>query len=109
MAEKIQKTALRIPEGLHKRIINAADKSGRSMNAEIVHRLENSFTRSNIERAYLQEHSEEIVKGAVAALREKLGGVNITFHKGGPIKKGDLQTFDTIIPIPIRNPKKKDA
>jgi predicted DNA-binding protein len=39
MADEIQKTALRIPKELHQKIHELADKSGRSMNAEIVHRL----------------------------------------------------------------------
>jgi len=39
----IQKTALRIPKDLHKIIVDAAASNGRTMNAEIVHRLESSF------------------------------------------------------------------
>lgn len=39
----IQKTALRVPRELHTAIHKAAEKSGRTMNAEIVHRLEQSF------------------------------------------------------------------
>jgi hypothetical protein len=33
----------RIPEGLRRRLERAATREGRSMNAEIVHRLEQSF------------------------------------------------------------------
>ncbi|MDV7397487.1 Arc family DNA-binding protein, partial [Arthrospira platensis SPKY1] len=40
---EIQKTALRLPRWLHESIHEAADKNGRSMNAEIVARLEQSF------------------------------------------------------------------
>ncbi|MDH0072184.1 Arc family DNA-binding protein [Stenotrophomonas maltophilia] len=38
------KSQLRIPAGLHQRLLDATASSGRSMNAEIIHRLESSFT-----------------------------------------------------------------
>lgn len=38
-----QKTALRLPRDLHSKIVEAASVSGRSMNAEIVSRLEQSY------------------------------------------------------------------
>lgn len=40
------KTALRLPRELHARIQEAASSSGRSMNAEIVARLDSSFTEA---------------------------------------------------------------
>lgn len=43
MSEDIQKTALRLPRELHTAIHKAAKESGRTMNAEIVYRLEKSF------------------------------------------------------------------
>ncbi|MFV1944148.1 Arc family DNA-binding protein [Pseudomonas luteola] len=43
MEEDIQKTALRLPRELHNRVHEAAKNSGRSMNAEIVSRLQESF------------------------------------------------------------------
>ena len=36
-------TSLRIPEGLRSRIVTAAEENGRSMNAEITSRLEQSY------------------------------------------------------------------
>lgn len=45
MAEDIIKTALRLPRPLHTRILGAAEASGRSMNAEIVARLEIGFLK----------------------------------------------------------------
>lgn len=41
--EEIQKTALRVPRGLHEKLHQAAQASGRSFNAEIVMRLQDSF------------------------------------------------------------------
>lgn len=43
MTGDVQKTALRLPRPLHERIHWAAAKNGRSMNTEIVERLESSF------------------------------------------------------------------
>ena len=39
------KTALRLPSDLHARIQVAAENAGRSMNAELIHRLEMSFDK----------------------------------------------------------------
>ncbi len=44
MTTDIQKTALRLPRELHSRILEAAENSGRSMNAEITSRLQDSFS-----------------------------------------------------------------
>jgi hypothetical protein len=41
--KEIQKTALRLPRELHSKILLTAAESGRSMNAEIVHRLQTSY------------------------------------------------------------------
>lgn len=43
MSDEIQKTALRLPKSLHEAIHAAAKESGRTMNAEIVYRLQQSF------------------------------------------------------------------
>lgn len=40
-----QKTALRVPRELHAKIIDAAKKNNRTMNAEIVERLGASFDK----------------------------------------------------------------
>lgn len=38
-----QRTALRLPKGLHSKILGSAEDRGCSMNAEIIQRLEQSF------------------------------------------------------------------
>lgn len=43
-ADKTVRSQLRIPADLHAKIVEAADSSGRSMNAEILHRLEATFS-----------------------------------------------------------------
>jgi len=53
MARKPTDTAhlnLRYPEALRRRLERAAKKSGRSMNTEIVERLERSFRREDFEK-----------------------------------------------------------
>ena len=44
MSKDIQRTALRLPRDLHNAIHAAADASGRTMNAEIVYRLQRTFS-----------------------------------------------------------------
>ncbi|MBV6447070.1 Arc family DNA-binding protein [Nitrosomonas sp.] len=44
------KTALRLPRDLHEQIQKASESSGRSMNAEIISRLENSFEPHKISK-----------------------------------------------------------
>ncbi|GAA3721108.1 hypothetical protein GCM10022421_31990 [Oceanisphaera sediminis] len=46
-SEKLDKFMLRFPDGMRDDIKNAAEASGRSMNAEIVHRLQQSFAGSS--------------------------------------------------------------
>ncbi|HDS1226013.1 TPA: Arc family DNA-binding protein [Stenotrophomonas maltophilia] len=38
------RSQLRLPAELHQRVAQAAEESGRSMNAEIVHRIEQTFS-----------------------------------------------------------------
>lgn len=40
------KTQIRLPSDLHEQIVKAAEESGRSLNAEMVQRLDQSFRRS---------------------------------------------------------------
>lgn len=44
------KTALRLPRDLHEQIQKASESSGRSMNAEIISRLESSFEPHKISK-----------------------------------------------------------
>jgi hypothetical protein len=44
--DDFQKTALRLPRDLHEKVVSAANASGRSMNAEIIARLQASFSPS---------------------------------------------------------------
>lgn len=68
MSKDIQKTALRLPRDLHTAIHEAADASGRTMNAEIVHRLQRTFD----EDAELAESGVKLIEGV-----KVVGGLNI--------------------------------
>lgn len=59
MSKDIQKTALRLPRELHTAIHEAAAAAGRTMNAEIVHRLQRTFE----EDAELVESGVKLLDG----------------------------------------------
>lgn len=77
---------LRLPDGMRERIKAAADASGRSMNAEIIHRLETTFIDgyqdqvrdevSRLERRLLQLQNEAIEieagQGGLRSIEERL-------------------------------------
>ncbi|MGZ0025549.1 Arc family DNA-binding protein [Stenotrophomonas sp. S4] len=50
------KSQLRIPASLHQRLVEATAETGRSMNAEIVHRLEGSFAEAMDSDALLKSN-----------------------------------------------------
>ena len=83
MNEDIQKTALRLPRELHTAIHESAKKSGRTMNAEIVYRLQKSFYASpdtsvneaepNVSDRQIQSSSgDKKLKGLLARMMEIL-------------------------------------
>jgi hypothetical protein len=59
---------LRFDERLRRRIAKEAERNDRSMNAEIIHRLEQSFQQED-RRGERQEMVAEIVKEAIARLQ----------------------------------------
>jgi len=65
-SQQLDKFQLRMPSGMRERIRIAAEKSGRSMNAEIVARLEESFRtgetfeRFNVMSVALDEKLEKV-------------------------------------------------
>lgn len=83
MTEDIQKTALRLPRDLHAKVVDAAAEAGRSMNAEIVYRLEKSFDDGSREQQVFfsraapeaddepisEEEAETIIQSMVRAVR----------------------------------------
>ena len=68
------KTALRLPRDLHARLLKAARDSSKSLNAEIVTRLEASFGRAEMEEiaADLAARLDEL-HDDVKAIRQTVG------------------------------------
>lgn len=58
------RSQLRLPAGLHQQLLEAVQKSGRSMNAEIVHRLEGSFRNPTLAPGVMG------IRATIAAERE---------------------------------------
>jgi plasmid stability protein len=71
---------LRFPERLRQRIESAAARDERSMNAEIVHRLEQSFQKED-----LQSNQALLAEAAATTAVEKL--LIVTGGKIAPIEK----------------------
>jgi len=67
----LDKFQLRFPDGMRDRIKQAAEESGRSMNAEIIHRLEQSFESSGVPMDELPtpEQAREQAEKARASLQ----------------------------------------
>jgi hypothetical protein len=81
-SRKLDKFILRFPEGMRDRIADAAKSNNRSMNAEVVSRLQNSFdggeTRTSPDAVarMLDKHFkklEEILDKRFAAIERKVG------------------------------------
>lgn len=72
-----QQINLRAPDGLHERLKDAARLNGRSVNAEILKRLEASFdTKTEIApalSALLEQHIQNEVKARLKAVATQLG------------------------------------
>lgn len=58
------RTALRLPPELHQRIHQAADKAGRSFNAELIARISGSFDSQSIEArlASIEQQLSQLLK-----------------------------------------------
>jgi hypothetical protein len=60
----------RIPEGLRRRLEREAELNRRSMNAEIIHRLEKSFQREDQEEMF-RRAAHQVVKATAGMAVEK--------------------------------------
>jgi Arc-like DNA binding domain len=71
--KELRPVMTRIPEGLRRRLARSADRSGRSMNAEIIHRLEQSFS-SQDEASKRRRDAHLVTAGVKAQLERFLKG-----------------------------------
>lgn len=86
MSDEIQKTALRLPKSLHEAIHAAAKESGRTMNAEIVYRLQQSFEEQqdpgindielDTEDRHIKQSDSKKLKGLLARMMEIVDSVS---------------------------------
>ena len=80
------KTQLRLPAALQERLVAAAKASGRSMNAEMVYRLDNSF--SLLEGELLDRRQEEMARLVLSL--ERVTAELIHTEAALTIRKGKL-------------------
>ena len=99
MDEEIQKTALRLPKDLHRKVHEAANDSGRSMNAEIVSRLQESFVSHTpkgtlITAAEARKISEKARARKAAQIRKTVvENINDDFGRGLLASISDFPTI----------------
>lgn len=81
-SDKQDKFMLRLPDGMRERIALVADRNGRSMNAEIVERLEMSFPENILERLVDRRQEETAMLERMIAksirLADRLAAVGAT-------------------------------
>jgi hypothetical protein len=68
-SDKQDKFMLRLPDGMREQIKKAADESGRSMNSEIIYRLDESFA---IEQMELNPEDDVVIDNTFATDKEIL-------------------------------------
>lgn len=87
------KFVVRLPEGMRDRIAEAARQNNRSMNSEIVHRLESSFSNVMIDPHESQREitfdPEMLTKQLERLIEAKLSELQISEY----IKSGQLDVF----------------
>jgi plasmid stability protein len=73
-----QQINLRAPEDIHQRLKEAAVRNGRSVNAEILHRIEASFGPSSelspIVAKAIESHIENEIAARLKAIAARIGG-----------------------------------
>src|SRR5262245_23923615 len=71
-SRQLRPVMTRIPEGLRRKLEREAEQNGRSMNAEIIHRLESSFQR---ETEQLFAKALDAVRGDVQKIKQQVEGL----------------------------------
>ena len=95
--DDFQKTALRVPKGLHAKIIEAAKKNSRTMNAEIVSRLEKSFGIEDEQEEYNPPpgttHAVMVTKEEYDALEKLMDQIRKSNVELSKLKRGNPFSF----------------
>lgn len=74
-SRKLEQYIVRFPDGMRDRIKEAAKDNGRSMNAEIISRLEASFAKTDETGFDEHELSEAVKKAVLEVVAGKVGPV----------------------------------
>ncbi len=74
-SRKLEQYIVRFPDGMRDRIKDAAKDNGRSMNAEIISRLEASFAKPDETEFDEHELSEAVKKAVLEVVAGKVGPV----------------------------------
>lgn len=96
-SDKQDKFMLRLPDGMRDRIAQEAETNGRSMNAEIVQRLEASFRRS-IDDDDVRKFSEKMREGIVR-LRSEADTAKVGAAVSSHVLANILKTEMTLLPL----------
>lgn len=75
-----EKFVIRLPDGMRSRIADMAQMNRRSMNSEIIQRLEQSFVAENSSQS-LQEQLDELLRRATQLSNQILTARNAEQHK----------------------------
>lgn len=95
-SDAADKFVVRFPEGMRDQIAEAAKAAGRSMNAEIVHRLDTTFTRTHASQM------RDVASDEVAALRREIEHLQARLQAAGDITKV-VETTQALLAISLRN------
>ncbi|APO74289.1 ribbon-helix-helix domain-containing protein [Rhizobium etli 8C-3] len=86
-SEVAEKFNVRLPSGMRELIRKAAEESGRSMNVEIIHRLQNSFAQQTISVELIDVL--KALAGSVVEVKERDGIQEVTFQRPIPVPNRD--------------------
>jgi hypothetical protein len=98
---------VRLPERLRKHLEQNASLSGRSMNAEIIYRLERSLTADDEEiRAALLRAADEV--GGSPSLSDRLDKIEKTLESFASVLKAEQRVAQDALAALARESKKTD-
>lgn len=86
-SEEADRFNIRFPSGMRELIRKASEESGRSMNVEIIHRLQNSFAQQDISGELIDVL--KALAGSVVEVKERDGMQEVTFQRPIPVPKRD--------------------
>ena len=106
-SQKLHPTMVRLPERLRQHLEQNASLNGRSMNSEIIHRLERSLTADDEEiRAALLRAADEV--GGSPSLSDRLDRIEKTLESYASVLKAQQKVAQDALAALARQSKKTD-